>query len=87
MDDLLAKFDAEHFIGLVAVVGGLLIGLLCGLSGIIVGCWQLVRRAEITASLKRDMLSRGMSAEEIRVVIEAGSEFAGKPGHKHQCGK
>ena len=87
MDELLTKFDAGEVIGLVAVAGGLLIGLLCGLSGIIMGCWQLVRRTEINAALKRDMLSRGMSAEEIRTVIEAGTMCAGKSWHKHCCGK
>jgi hypothetical protein len=30
-----------------------------------------VRQAELEASLKQDMLQRGMSAEEIRMVIEA----------------
>lgn len=32
-----------------------------------------VRQAELEANLKQDMLQRGMSAEEIRVVIEATS--------------
>ena len=32
-----------------------------------------VRQAELEASLKQDMLQRGMSAEEIRMVIEARS--------------
>jgi hypothetical protein len=38
--------------------------------------WQKVRREEVRAGLKRAMLERGMSAEEIRIVIEAGSEGA-----------
>lgn len=32
-----------------------------------------VREAELEANLKQDMLQRGMSAEEIRMVIEATS--------------
>jgi hypothetical protein len=36
--------------------------------------WQMHRRAEMTAALKQDMLNRGMSAEEILMVLEAGSQ-------------
>ena len=35
--------------------------------------WASVRKAAIAADLKREMLDRGMSAQDIRVVIEAGS--------------
>ena len=88
MDELLAKFGAGEFIGLVAVAGGLLLGLLCGLAGIIMGCWHALRQAEITAALKRDMLNRGMSADEIRTVIEAGSTSARIDLRKHPlCNK
>jgi hypothetical protein len=37
-----------------------------------------VRQAELEANLKRDMLERGMMADEIRVVIEATSRRDGK---------
>jgi hypothetical protein len=73
MTELLTKFDSGQLIGLVAVAGGLLCGIICGFTGIVAGCWQKVRRAEIVAALKQDMLNRGMSADEIRTVIEAGS--------------
>ena len=33
--------------------------------------WYKLRRDEMLASLKRDLSARGMSAEEIRTVIEA----------------
>jgi hypothetical protein len=83
MEAILSKFEPGELIGLVAVSGGLLVGLLCGLSGIIMGIWHNARQTEITASLKRDMLNRGMSAEEIRVVIEAGTHSSHKGSHKH----
>jgi hypothetical protein len=37
-----------------------------------------VRHAELEAGLKQDMLARGMSAQEIRMVIEATSRRKGK---------
>ena len=74
MIELLARFDSGELLGL--ILGGISIigGLLCGIVGIIAGTWQKVRRAEIAAALKQDMLNRGMSAEDIRTVLEAGTE-------------
>jgi hypothetical protein len=37
-----------------------------------------VRQAELEAGLKQDMLQRGMSAEEIKLVIEATTPRKGK---------
>lgn len=51
------------------------LALLIPIFGIVFGTitnyLSAVRRAEIEASLKQDMLQRGMSAEEIKMVIEA----------------
>ena len=78
MGEFLQKFDAGELIGFVAVSGGMLIGLLCGLTAIIADSWQKTRRAEIAAALKQDMLNRGMSAEDIRTVLEADSKRSKK---------
>jgi hypothetical protein len=56
-----------------------LVFIAAGLS--VVGCffahyWYKIRREEIRAGLKQAMLDRGMSAYEIRTVIEAGSDEA-----------
>jgi hypothetical protein len=63
------------------------LALLIPILGIIFGtttkAWSGVRRAEIDAALKQDMLQRGMAAEEIRTVLEASSQ--GKPW-KQRCG-
>ena len=72
MDDLLSRFEPGHVIGLVAVVGV----MLCGLMGIVMGCWLEMRKVATAAALKQDMLNRGMSADEIRTVLDGGS---GKP--------
>ena len=61
-------------LGLAAIVGSLLIGI----TAIIAGAWQKARRAEVAAALKHDMLNRGMSAEEIRTVLDAGTKQSGK---------
>jgi hypothetical protein len=71
---MVPTFDAGEFIGLVAVVGGLLIGI----TVILAGAWQKVRRAEMAAALKQDMLNRGMSAEQIVAVLDAGTRASRK---------
>jgi hypothetical protein len=70
MYELLSKMEPAHLIGLVSVVGG----LACGIVAIVMGVGLEIRRVELAAALKRDMLERGMTAEEIRTVMEAGSK-------------
>jgi hypothetical protein len=68
---------------LIVVVLALLIPIFGIVFGTTTGAWSQVRRAEIDAALKQEMLQRGMSAEEIRTVMEASS--FGKPS-KGRCG-
>jgi len=74
MMELLSKFDSGELLALIIFVISIIGGLLCGIIGIIAGTWQKVRRAEIAAALKQDMLNRGMSAEDIRTVLDAGTK-------------
>lgn len=86
MTELLSGFNPGELIGLVAVTGGLLCGLVCGTTAIIMDHWHKIRQADILGSLKLDMLKRGMSAEEIHTVVEAGAEGARKDRpSRHSC--
>jgi hypothetical protein len=69
MVDVLPTFRPGEFIALVAVSGGLLIGLVA----VIAGVWHKVRLAEMQAGLKQQMLGRGMSAAEIEQVLKSSS--------------
>lgn len=72
MNEILSKFDSGEMIGVIAVAGA----FLCGILGICLGFfaeWQKSRRAEIIGSLKQDMLNRGMSVDDIERVVSAGS--------------
>jgi hypothetical protein len=73
ISELLAKFDSGELIGLVAVIGGLLVGSLVIMLGFFAQA-QKSRRVEMLSALKQDMLKRGMSAEEIQLVLNCGSE-------------
>lgn len=70
MMEFLSKFDGGELIAIIAITGGLLVGLVV----MIADYWHKIRKAEIAAKLKHDMLDRGMSAEEIRIVLEAGTK-------------
>ena len=72
MEELLSKFEPGHLIGLVSVIGG----FACGIVAIVMGVGLEIRRVELAADLKKDMLERGMTAEEIRIVMEAGTNKA-----------
>jgi hypothetical protein len=76
MHELLSRFQPGELIGLTAVVGG----LLSGIVAIVMGVGLAQRKAELAAGLKRAMLERGMSASEIRMVMEAGSGSAVEHG-------
>ena len=68
MGDFITQIGFGHFIALVALVGGLLIPLVAIIGGLFVKH----RKIQVEAALKQRMIERGMSADEIREVIEAG---------------
>jgi hypothetical protein len=68
MTDFLSRVDGGELIAIIAVGGGMLIAFL----SIAAAVWHKVRSEQIAADLKRDMLDRGMSADEIKMVLEAG---------------
>jgi hypothetical protein len=70
MTEILSKMNSGELIWLVSVIGGLLIAIVA----IIAGNWQKVRRAEIAAVLKQEMLNRGLSADDIRTILDAGTK-------------
>ncbi|MFL5328301.1 MAG: hypothetical protein ACJ8C4_05260 [Gemmataceae bacterium] len=68
MSELMSKLDGEAVIGLAAVLGSFVVGIVAILGY----SWQKVRRSETDAALKQDMLNRGMTAEQICAVLDAG---------------
>jgi len=54
----------------------------CG-TIIVLGCtiavqWRKARQSELSAALKKEMIERGMSAQEIQMVMQADGEVAAK---------
>jgi len=68
MTEFFSKIQPQDMIPVIALVATFLT------VGVIVAMfiWRGVRKADIAARLKQDMLDRGMSAEEIRTVLDAG---------------
>ena len=74
---MLDIFSANPWLVAVAVVALVpLVGIVC-ISVCV--CTRKIRLARLDFELKRDMLQRGLSAEEIRTVIEAGRRAAPVP--------
>lgn len=65
MTEFFSRMDGGQLIGLVAVVGG----LLCGIFGIMGHFWREGR----LIALKQDLVNRGVSVDEIRDVVNAGT--------------
>jgi hypothetical protein len=73
MSELLSKFDSGELIGLVAMTGGMALGLILGLAGILTYHFRRSRQLEMEAALKQDMLQRGLAAADIERVMRATS--------------
>jgi hypothetical protein len=81
MSELLSKLDGNSVIALFALAGGLILAFVA----ILASAWTKVRQAEAVAALKQDLAARGMSAEEIRTVLEAGSKTTLRPFAGRMC--
>ena len=82
MNEFLSKFDSGELIGLVAVTGGLLCGLVAIVGGMVAKC--VCHAREI--AFKEDMIARGMSADEIRAIMQANRHpFVLPPGFRTTC--
>jgi hypothetical protein len=79
--NVLEIFSANPW--LVAVAEVAFVPLVCVVVGIVCisfnVCRRKIRLAQFDFELKRDMLQRGFSAEEIRIVIEAGRQAVPDP--------
>jgi len=68
--DVFYRFSPDDFLGLIAIVGTALVFLIC----FVAYQWRRVRVAEMEATLKQDMIQKGMAAEEIQKILRAGEK-------------
>jgi hypothetical protein len=73
LSTLLSEMKAEHRFVLLIVGIGCGTGIILGTLGIISGAITSVVRRRAEMDLKREMIERGMSAEEIAKVIESAT--------------
>lgn len=67
---LLLAFNWDNVFGFPNIA--IIMGCLIPISAIIVGGWVGVARQRENAALKRRMIDRGMSADEIERILQAG---------------
>jgi len=63
---------------LIVIMLGVLAPLFGIVFGTVTGYLTAVRKAEVEATLKQEMIQRGMSAEEIKMVIECTTPRKGR---------
>jgi hypothetical protein len=89
VSEFLSRVNSGDLIGLFALAGSMVLALILGTMGILLGFYMQrlkYRRAEILVALKQDMLNRGMSADEICMVLEAGTKDTVKGlSGQHSC--
>jgi flagellar basal body-associated protein FliL len=68
MSEVLSKFDAVNLLFLSMIVGIVLFAI----AAVVAAWWHKNRESDNATKLKLEMLDRGMSAEEIKTVLEAG---------------
>jgi UPF0716 family protein affecting phage T7 exclusion len=72
MYDLLSNLNGWGLILFTAVAGGLVLLLVSSVTAIVGGHLLKIRELDNCTRLKQDMLDGGMSADEIKTVLEAG---------------
>jgi hypothetical protein len=80
MSEFLTRFNYGELMGFLSVGGAMSIGLVA-VIGVV---WMELRKTELAAALKHDMLDRGLSADDIRMVLEAGARRCGRFRGRYQ---
>lgn len=80
MWEILSRFSGGELIGLVAVAGGILIGLTSALAAIIGAYVSCIREKRMAVEFVQDLLDRGVPPEEIAEIVRAtGFEASDEP--------
>jgi hypothetical protein len=70
---VLEEAAAKDLVPVIAVTLGCLIAIILPVTYMVTSNWRKVRQHEQNAVLKKAMLDRGMSADDIAAVIDAGT--------------
>jgi hypothetical protein len=74
MSDILSKLDGGEILGLCGIILGLIAtvgGLMLGFAKVMATYYRKVQLDEMEATLKMEMIQRGMSADEVTRVLGA----------------
>jgi hypothetical protein len=71
--DWFQGISPEDRIGLLIVSVGCAVGLILGLAGIVSGTIGSIHRRRMEMDFKRDMIERGMNADDITKIIESAT--------------
>jgi hypothetical protein len=71
VEEIVGRLNGGELIALTAIVMSIGGGTLVAVIAIVTVQWRLLRQAQMDASLKHEMIARGLSAADIRCVMEA----------------
>ena len=69
----ISDLDPNKRFALITVVFGCVTGVICTIVVFVSGTINSIHRRRVEADMKREMIERGMSADEIVTIIEAAS--------------
>jgi hypothetical protein len=70
---MMSDLDSDKRFALVTVVIGCATGVICTVVVFVSGTINSIHRRRLEAEMKREMIERGMSADEIATIIESAS--------------
>jgi hypothetical protein len=71
--DLLSDLDSDKRFTLIIVIIGCVTGVICTLAMCVSTTINSMHRRKVDAEMKREMLDRGMNADDIEKVIESAA--------------
>ncbi len=70
---MMSDLDSDKRFALVTVVVGCATGVICTIVVFVSSTINSIHRQRVEADMKREMIERGMSAEDIATIIESAS--------------
>jgi len=90
MTDLLRQFSNGELLALIAILGGLVLpivgGVTVAITKVVAAHFRRIRQDDVEVRLKLEMILRDMSAEEISQILKARMVTL-PPGHMEMSGK
>jgi hypothetical protein len=73
IEELVSKMSPGDFVPVLAIVGGIVAGVVIAITAIVVGSVRRFRERELAANLIHELLQRGLSTDEIERLVRVSA--------------